>query len=121
MTVQEARDFFAGSDFSTETKSKINAVLASAATLGPAEIAAIKALMQEELDKDFEETGADFSAIPEIREAEAAHGAAQAGIEKEFADDMAYIETEVAQFDEVRKKLAAVSDHLEADAIKQTI
>ncbi len=121
MTIQEAKEFFAGSEFSDETKGKINAVLNGAQALGPNQILEIKALMQAELNRDFEETGADFSAVPEIAAADAEYAKKMGDMEREFAEDTAYAETELAALDEIRKKVAAVSDKLQADAIKQTI
>ena len=121
MTIEEAREFFAGTDFSAETKEKIEAILSAATTLGHFEIFEIKRLMQEELDKDFAEAGVDISQNGEAQAAQAVYTAAMKNVESGFEDDVAFVETEIDALDQIRKKVAAVSDGLAANAIKNSI
>ena len=53
MTIQEAKDFFETTDFSTETKTRIMTILEGKIELDPETIVLVKNEMQKELEKNL--------------------------------------------------------------------
>lgn len=121
MTIQEAQDFFAASDFSDITKSKIAKLLEGKKELDNQLILEIKELMQSELDQDFKDEGIDVSNTPEDKKSQAEYDAALDEIESDLQQDMNFVETELNDLEVQRKEVMKISDEMEADAIKQSI
>ena len=123
MTVQEAKEFFDGSDFSDASKAKIAQILAAKdmEVLDDETTDQIKAVMEEELEADFQEAGVDLSDDPEAQAELAKYNAELEQIEKDLADDMASVDKELKDLDGMRKEVMKVSDEMDADAIKQSM
>ena len=77
--------------------------------------------MEEELEADFQEAGVDLSDDPEAQAELAKYNAELEQIEKDLADDMAYVDKELKDLDGMRKEVMKVSDEMDADAIKQSM
>lgn len=120
MTIQEAKEFFATSDFSEETKKKIAAVFEGKRALDEKVLTAVKALMQEELNKDFAESGVTLTEAQE-NEAAGIYAKELEKVDTELAEDTKFVETELKALDDVRKKMMTVSDAIDADAIRASI
>ena len=121
MDIQEAREFFADSDFSAHTKKKIAAVLKRAAVLDIFTTEKVKALMQEELERDFAETGVDISDDPRVKKAGKKYKDDLEKIGKETKDDAAFVEKELTKLDSVRKQVVKTKDTMAADVIRKSM
>jgi NifU-like protein involved in Fe-S cluster formation len=121
MTIQEAQHFFETCDFSEASKAKILELLNGKTALDLATITQIKAVMQEELDADFKEAGIDEDNDPVLKDIRGQYAKKLEEIDLELQEDMAFVETELAELDKARKEVMQISDEMEADAIKQTI
>ena len=118
MNIKELKDFFSVSDYSSETKSVISGILDNETGVTPSLISKIKNILQKELDSDFNELAQEVKDDPEFKEIEKEYVDALGAIEKDLNDDMSFVEKELKELDEVRKKVAEVSDKMEADKIK---
>lgn len=121
MNIQELKDFFSKSDYSNDTKSIINEVLADKTEVTPGLISEIKNILQKELDADFEELGVNGKDTPEFQAMEKEYTEALDTIDKDLASDMEFVDKELKELDEIKKKIAKASDEMEADRIRQSI
>jgi hypothetical protein len=121
MTIQELKDFFKKSDYSEETKSAINIVLADKTELTPGLFAEVKNILQKELDADFNELGIDLANDPEAQKIEKEYDAELDAIEKELDNDMKFVEKELKDLEEMQKKVSKASDEMEVDKLKQSM
>jgi len=121
MNIQELKDFFSKSDYSDETKSMLNGVLADKTEVTPGLISEIKDILQKELDADFEELGVSGIDTPEYKALEKDYVDALDNIDKDLAKDMEFVDTELKELDEIRKKIAKASDEMEADRLRNSM
>ncbi|MEI7709244.1 MAG: hypothetical protein WCI76_00850 [bacterium] len=121
MTIQELKDFFAKSDFSEASKAKIMSILDGKKEVGNEVFSQVKAVMQEELDKDFNDAGVDVSNNPEAQAAKKEYDEKLDGITNELNDDVAFVEKELTDLEVMRKQVIKASDDLEADKIRQDV
>ena len=99
MEIEELKQFCESSDFTPETKHKIATVLAGKAVLDYDTYAAVKEILQQELDSDFAEAGVDLSDDPEAQAEEAKYEAEMHELDKLMEGDMDFIEKEKADLD----------------------
>jgi len=121
MNIKELKDFFDKSNYSDDTKSVINEMLADKTEVTPSLISQIKDILQKELDSDFEELGVDMKNDPEIQKIEKEYAEALDIIEKDVKGSMTFVEKQLKALDEIRKKMTKVSDEVAADKIRQSI
>ena len=121
MNIQEAREFFADSDFSPETKRKIAKLLENKTVLDEFTTESIKALMQMELEKDFKEAGVEILHDPEAEEVEKEYKNDLETIEKEMKEDQDFVDTELKKLDNARKRILKTSEDMAADVIRKTM
>jgi hypothetical protein len=121
MNIQEAQEFFADSDFSGDTKKKIASLLKGKSVLDVGTTNAIKALMQEELDKDFSEAGVEILHDTQVEEVEKEYKADLEKIEQNIKEDQVFVETELDKLEVVRKRVMKTSDDMAVKAIQQSI
>lgn len=121
MKIQEIKDFFSQSDYSDETKSVISKILTDKTEVTPGLVSQIKDILQKELDADFKELGVDVKNEPEFQKIEKEYIEALDTIEKDLNADVDFVEKELKELDEIRKKISQVSDEMEADKIRQSM
>jgi len=121
MNIQELKDFFIASDYGEETKAVLAGILADKTEVTPGLIFQVKDILQKELDADFKELGLDPVNDPEAQKIEKEYVEVLDTIEKDLGEDMEFVEKELNELEEVRKKVAKISDEMEADKIKQSI
>ena len=121
MNIQELKDFFDKSDYSSETGNSISSILAEKTEVTPVLISQIKDILQKELDLDFEELGVNNKDTPEFQKIEKEYTEALETIEKDLENDMAFVDKELKELDEVRKKVSQTSDEIEADKLRQSM
>lgn len=121
MNIQEAKEFFADSDFSAETKKKIAKLLDGKTALDEFTTESIKALMQLELEKDFKEAGVEILHDVEAEETEKEYKADLEKIEKDLTEDQDFVDSELKKLDDIRKRVVKTSEDMTADAIRQSI
>ncbi|MBP7805239.1 MAG: hypothetical protein KA052_03420 [Candidatus Pacebacteria bacterium] len=121
MTVQETKKFFEGSEFSAETKAKINALLEGKEALDPYTVLEIKAAMQEELSKDFDEAGVDVSQNPNVIALQKEYEEEMKKLEAEMQEDADFVDGELKELDKLQKEVTRVADEMAADKIRESI
>ena len=121
MNIKELKDFFSVSDYSPETKSVISGLLADKVEVTPGLVSQLKDILQKELDSDFSELAQEVKDDPEFKEIEKEYVDALDAIENDLNNDMTFVEKELKELDEVRKKVAEASDKMEADALKKSM
>jgi len=121
MNIQELRDFFTASDYSSETKATLSGILADKTEVTPGLISQVKDVLQKELDADFKELGVDIEGNEEAQLAQKEYNDTLVSIEKDLAEDMNLVEKELNELEEVRKTVSKISDEMEADKIRQSI
>lgn len=118
MTIQELKAFFENSDYSTETKNKIFAILENKIELTQGLVTEIKSILQTELEQDLVEAGVDVSNDPEVKEIQAEYNEAVAMIEKDLQEDVSFVEKEMEDIESSRKQISDISDQMDADKIR---
>ncbi|HTE48534.1 MAG TPA: hypothetical protein VK675_01340 [Candidatus Paceibacterota bacterium] len=121
MTIQELKDFFSKSDFSEISKSKIMSILDGKEKLGNGIFSQIKAVMQEELDSDFNDAGIGVSSNPEAQAAKKDYDEKLEKIGSELDEDMNFLENELKDLEEMRNQVIKADDDIKADKIRQSI
>ena len=125
MNIQELKDFFVKSDYSDDTKSVIAQVLADKTEVTPGLVSEIKDILQKELDSDFEKLDGDVANDPEIKKAEKEYIATLDTIDKDLNSDMSFVEKELKDLEDMRKKVVIASDDAKAsqmaDNLKQSM
>lgn len=94
MDIQELRQFIADSEFTPETKQKVSVLLAGKAVLDYDTYNAIKEILQQELDGDYEREGIDLTDDPEMIEVEAKYKEELERMDEEMAEEIAYADNE---------------------------
>ena len=125
MNIKELKDFFANSAYSNDTKSIINGILMETTEVTPGLISQVKDVLQKELDVDFQELGVDAENDPELQKIEQEYVEALDNIENDLNSDMGFVEKELKELEEIRKKVIRSSDDVEAvqmaDKLKQSM
>ena len=125
MNIKELKDFFSISAYSNDTKSIINGILMETTEVTPGLISQVKDVLQKELDVDFQELGVDAENDPELQKIEQEYVEALDNIENDLNSDMGFVEKELKELEEIRKKVIRSSDDVEAvqmaDKLKQSM
>ena len=121
MNIQELRDFFVNSDYSDETKAVLAGILNDKTEVTPGLIFQVKDVLQKELDVDFKELGVNIDDNEEAKQALKEYNDTLDTIEKDLGEDMAFVENELNELEEVCKTVSKISDEIEADKIRQSI
>ena len=109
MTIQELTQKITDSVLSDEAKKKINDLAATYTEVTPELEEQVKDLIQEDIDKDLAELGADDS-TPEIQEAEAQLERDLAQVGSDLDADMAFVDKELAELDSLRAEVTAAEE-----------
>jgi hypothetical protein len=122
MTTQELKDFVNTSDFSEATKAKALGLLEGKTEVSLELFSQLREMMEQELDTDFQEAGlSDVSTEPEVQALEGEYVKKLDDIEAELNTDMAYVESELKDLEDMRQKLVKVEDLMAAKAVKDSI
>ena len=122
MNIQELQNFFATSDFSDVSKAKIAKILEGQTVAGNEIFSQVRVVMQEELDMDFKEAGVDdIYSEPEAQAIQAEYNTTLNTIEGDLAEDMAFVEKELNDLEEMRGQVMKIGDDIAADQIRQKL
>ena len=122
MTIQELQNFVAASDFSEATKAKIASILEKQPEVSEELFGQLREIMQGELDADFKEAGiTDISSDAEMQKIDAAYVTKLDEIQNDLDKDMAFVESELNDLDEMRKQLTHVGDQIAAEDLRKSI
>ena len=121
MNIQELKDFFAKSDYSSDTKSAIADILVDKQEVTHGLVSHLKDILQKELDADFNELGVDLKNDPEMQKIEKEYTDTLDTIEKDLNSDMEFVESELRELDELKKKITQASDEIDASKIADNL
>ena len=112
MDIHELEQFIEASEFTQETKKKVAIILAGKAVLDYDTYAAIKEILQQELDADFEKAGVDVSSDPDVQNAEAQYQAELDRLNAEIEEDERFIAEETKKLEAVTGEIKQIENQI---------
>ena len=115
MDIEELRQFIETSDFTPETKQKISVILAGKAVLDYDTYAMVKEILQQELDKDFNEVGVgDVADDAEAQELESEYKSNVENLNVSMQEDMNFVESEAKKLNAMNDRLNSLSNEVDS-------